>query len=239
MSKPIDKNKIVVFTGAGISAASGLQTFRDSDGLWNNHVIDDVATPYGWKNNPELVLNFYNTYRIEAAQAKPNQAHLALASLEKKFNVTVITQNVDDLHERAGSSNVIHLHGELSKARSTINDQLIYDIGNRPIKRGDHCDDGSQLRPHIVWFGEKMLNNEISRQHLNRAARVLVIGTSLSVEPAASLLKKARFHAEKLIVSLDVEKKPFGFYWIRGEAVKTVPHIVDTWLENKSTIRQN
>ncbi len=238
MPKPIDENKVVVFTGAGISAASGLKTFRDSDGLWNNHAIEDVATPYGWENDPQRVLDFYNSYRVEASRAEPNLAHLAIASLEKKFTVIVITQNVDGLHERAGSSNVIHLHGELSMARSTTNDQLIYNIGNQPINLGDHCDEGSQLRPHIVWFGEKMLNNESARQHLSSAARVLVIGSSLSVEPAASLLKKARFHAEKIIVSLDIDKKPFGFYWLRAEATKAVPHIVEAWSENKSAIRK-
>ena len=234
MSKPIEKNKIVVFTGAGISAESGLQTFRDSNRLWNNYQVSEVATPHAWERNPRLVLDFYNQRRAQAVSAIPNKAHLAIAELEKKFNVVVITQNVDDLHERAGSHNVIHVHGELIKARSTIDNNLIYDIGGKDINVGDTCEKGGQLRPHIVWFGEEIHNYEISAQHFKSAAKVLVVGTSLTVYPVAGLLKKARYHAEKIIVGLEIDKKPYGFTFFRGTAVDLVPHIIDCWLSERS-----
>ena len=148
--------KVVVLTGAGISAESGLKTFRDSNGLWENHKIEDVATPQAWKANPEIVLEFYNQRRLQASKAQPNEAHVSLVVLEKYFNVTIVTQNVDDLHERAGSSNVIHLHGELKKARSSKNASLVYQINKKRIEIGDLCEEGNQLRPHIVWFGEEV-----------------------------------------------------------------------------------
>jgi NAD-dependent deacetylase len=234
MSKPIDKNKIVVLTGAGVSAESGLQTFRDSNGLWNNHSLNDVATPQAWDNNPQLVLEFYNSRRKEAAKSHPNKAHLSIAELEKRFDVVVITQNIDDLHERAGSTSVIHLHGELAKARSTAQKDLLYNIGSNDIRMGDLCEAGSQLRPHIVWFGEEIENYDISVKHLSTAGKVLVIGTSLTVYPAAGLVNKARYHAEKLVVQPQLEKKPFGFRWLRGTAVSLVPHIVECWLDGRN-----
>lgn len=227
------KLKIVVFTGAGISAESGLQTFMDSNGLWNNYSVSDVATPRAWEKNLELVLDFYNERRKQAAAASPNKAHLALVSLENKFDVTVITQNVDDLHERAGSTNVIHLHGELTKVRSTIDADTIYEIGDKCISLGEKCEKGGQLRPHIVWFGEQIQNHDISVQHIKTANKVLVVGTSLSVYPAAGILKKASYHAEKLIVSLDIDKKPFGYKFIRGTAVNVIPSIVSSWIEGR------
>lgn len=240
MSEKIDSNKIVVFTGAGVSAESGLQTFRDSNGhsngLWNNYEVNDVATPAGWKNDPELVLKFYNERRLEASEAKPNNAHKAIARLQEKYEVVVITQNIDDLHERGGSDNVIHVHGELSKSRSTEDEDLTYNIGAEAIKTGDLCEKGAQLRPHIVWFGESIQNHEISVKHIKTAGRVLVIGTSLAVYPAAGILKKARYHAEKVIVSLDMEKKPFGYKWIRGKAASVVPHVADLWLDGKCVV---
>lgn len=147
------KKKIAVLTGAGISAESGIKTFRDADGLWENHRIEDVATPEAWHRNPALVLEFYNQRRRQLLTCQPNAAHTALAELEKYYNVTVITQNVDDLHERGGSTSIIHLHGQLLKMRSTANEHLIYDCV-RDIQLGDKCEKGSQLRPHIVWFGE-------------------------------------------------------------------------------------
>ncbi len=234
MSKPIDKNKIVVLTGAGVSAESGLQTFRDSNGLWNNHSLNEVATPQAWENNPQLVLEFYNSRRKEAANSSPNKAHHSIADLEKRFDVVVITQNVDDLHERAGSTSVIHLHGELAKARSTVDKGLLYNIGSNDIRIGDLCEVGSQLRPHIVWFGEEIENYDISVKHLSTAGKVLVIGTSLTVYPAAGLVNKARYHAEKLVVQPQLEKKPFGFRWLRGTAVSLVPHIVECWLDGRN-----
>ena len=180
--------KIVVLTGAGISAESGLKTFRDSNGLWENHKIEDVATPQAWKADPELVLEFYNQRRLQASEALPNQAHFSLADLEEYFSVTIVTQNVDDLHERAGSSEVIHLHGELTKARSSINPSLIYHINEKRIEMGDLCDDGYQLRPHIVWFGEEVpLISEVI-PYFQGADIIIVIGTSLSVYPASGLI---------------------------------------------------
>jgi len=237
MMKPeIEEDKIVIFTGAGISAESGLRTFRDTDGLWNQYRIEDVATPSAWENNPELVLEFYNERRKLAFAAKPNKAHMAVASLEEKYNVIVITQNVDDLHERAGSSNVIHVHGQLKLARSSINEKMTYDLGEKPISMGDTCEKGSQLRPNVVWFGENIQNYEVSRDHLITANRVLVVGTSLSVFPAAGILKKARNRAEKVIVSREIKTKPFGFNWMRGKATVLVPIIVGHWLNGRKAI---
>ncbi len=180
--------KIVVLSGAGISAESGLATFRDSGGLWEGHDVMEVASIEGWHRNPSVVLDFYNKRRKQAAEAKPNEAHLAVARLERKFDVTVITQNVDNLHEKAGSSKIIHLHGELSKARSSVDETLIYDIKDREIHIGDNCDKGSQLRPHIVWFGEMVPMMESAAVESSTADIYLVIGTSLVVYPAAGLL---------------------------------------------------
>ncbi|MFT7558514.1 MAG: NAD-dependent deacetylase [Flavobacteriales bacterium] len=236
MKPEINKNKIVVFTGAGISAESGLQTFRDSDGLWNDHRIEDVATPEGWRNDPELVLNFYNERRTQAYKASPNVAHEAIARLEEKYEVVVITQNVDDLHERSGSTNVIHVHGQLKYARSTIDESLVYLLKDKSIHIGDACEKGGQLRPHIVWFGEEIENYELARSHIVTAGRVLVVGTSLSVFPAAGILNKARFNAEKVIVTLKLEKKPSGFKLLRGKATSLVPSVVNDWLSGKVVI---
>ena len=226
---PINPNKVVVFTGAGISAESGLKTFRDSDGLWENYPVELVASPSGWEQDPELVLEFYNQRRQQNAEALPNQAHLAIADLEKHFDVVVITQNIDNLHERGGSSQVIHLHGELNKARSSIDDELVYDIGAKPIHLGQKCELKSQLRPHIVWFGEMPFHIDAAKKHLREAAFVLVVGSSLVVEPAAGLLKKARYHAKKVIVTLDIDKIPFGYQMLRGKASSLVPGVCEEW----------
>lgn len=180
--------KIVVLTGAGISDESGLKTFRDSNGLWENYKIEDVATPQAWKADPEMVLEFYNQRRLQASKALPNQAHFSLAGLEKYFSVTIVTQNVDNLHERAGSSKVIHLHGELTKARSSKNPSLIYKINDKRIEIGDRCDDGHQLRPHIVWFGENVPIISEVIPYFQRADIAIVVGTSLSVYPASGLI---------------------------------------------------
>jgi NAD-dependent deacetylase len=233
MSQPIDPNRVVIFSGAGISAESGLTTFRDGDGLWNRYKIEDVATPSAWEANPEIVLQFYNERRMQAAKAQPNAAHLAIAELEAKYEVIVITQNIDDLHERAGSSNIIHVHGEITKARSSIDSSLIYPIDDRHIQLGDKCEKDSQLRPHVVWFGEDIQNFEVARAAFKTAGKVLVIGTSLSVYPAASLLNRARFHAEKILVSLEIDKKPFGYNCWPEKASIAVPNIVRRWLEGQ------
>lgn len=227
---PIDPEKVVVFTGAGVSAPSGIPTFRGADGLWRHHRITEVASPEAWKRQPELVLEFYNERRARAAIAEPNAAHLAIADLQRRFNVTVITQNVDDLHERAGSQNVIHLHGELRKARSTSDPTLTKDIGGAPIHLGDRCSSGSQLRPHIVWVGEAIMHYEEARAHLVTASRVLVVGTSLVVQPAAGLIKHARHGAQKVIVDLEMTDRPYGFHFIGGSADVAVPQVTSQWL---------
>ncbi len=182
--------KIVVLTGAGISAESGINTFRDSNGLWEGHDVMEVASPIGWKNDPELVLDFYNKRRGQLHTVHPNKAHTMLAELEQQFDVTIITQNVDDLHERAGSSSIIHLHGELLKVRSQFDENLILDW-KKDLNLGDHCEHNSQLRPHIVWFGEAvpMMDHAIS---ITETADILmIIGTSMQVYPAAGLLQYA------------------------------------------------
>lgn len=179
--------KIVVLTGAGISAESGISTFRDANGLWENHDIMEVASPEGWKANPELVLNFYNQRRRQLKEVQPNSAHHFLKDLEERYNVVVITQNVDNLHEMAGSSNVIHLHGELLKARSVENEDLVIDW-IEDINLGDLAEDGAQLRPYIVWFGEIVSMMERAIDEVSDADIMLIIGTSLQVYPAASLI---------------------------------------------------
>lgn len=193
------KKHIVVLTGAGISAESGLKTFRDSDGLWNGYDVYEVASPQGWNNNPKLVLDFYNDRRRDVAAVKPNAAHIGLAELEKDFDVTIITQNIDDLHERAGSSKVIHLHGQIFSMRSEKNDTTFYPI-NGDIRLGDTAEDGSQLRPHIVWFGEAVPMMEKAVRVMNDCDYFIVVGTSLQVYPAASLLQYAPPYLPKFII---------------------------------------
>lgn len=235
MSAPINSNKIVIFTGAGISAESGIPTFRDFDGLWNTYDIEELATKAAWENNPELVLEFYNQRKKKMAMAQPNAAHLAVAELERKYTVVVITQNVDDLHEKAGSSRVIHLHGEMNKARSSVDENLIYPLedSDAEINIGDKCEHGSQLRPHIVLFDEEVQNYALAVQNFKDAGRVLVIGTSLSVEPAAELVNKGRHHAEKVIVTKDIARKPRGYELLKGNAASLVPYVANCWLKGQ------
>ncbi|MHC4993992.1 MAG: SIR2 family NAD-dependent protein deacylase [Planctomycetota bacterium] len=235
MPDPPNPNKVVVLTGAGVSAESGLSTFRDSGGLWCNHDISEVATPEAWVRNPQLVLDFYNHRRTEACAAKPNAAHHAIARLEEKFEVVVVTQNVDDLHERAGSTHVIHVHGQLTKARSTHDENLVYDIGANEIQLGDTCEEGHQLRPHIVWFGEAIFHFESSARHVREAGKVLVIGTSLTVYPAAGLALEAQFKAEKLLICPDIDMTPRGYKWIKGTAAEEAPVIVERWMGESET----
>jgi len=194
------KKKLVVLSGAGISAESGLSTFRDSGGLWEGYNINEVATPEGWNKDPELVLDFYNLRREQASSANPNKAHVAFADLESDYDVQIITQNVDDLHERAGSSKVLHLHGELNKAKSVNDDTLVTEIGNKPIKLGDVASDGNQLRHHVVWFGEMVPMLEEATLIVNKADILVVIGTSLVVYPAASLINYAPNHCQRYII---------------------------------------
>ena len=195
----MNKKHIVVFTGAGISAESGIKTFRDSDGLWMGYDVYEVASPVGWNKNPQLVLDFYNARRRDVAAAFPNAAHTGLAELEKDFEVTIITQNIDDLHERGGSSNVLHLHGEIFKMRSVDNEQVFFEIRD-DINLGDKAADGAQLRPHIVWFGEPVPMIEKAAALLHNCDYFVVIGTSLQVYPAASLLYYAPPHLPIFII---------------------------------------
>ena len=193
------KKKLVILTGAGISAESGLRTFRDSDGLWEGYQVTDVATPGAWRKNPQLVLDFYNERRIDVGNAKPNAAHIGLAELEKGFDVTIVTQNIDDLHERAGSTNVLHLHGEIFKMRSEWDETLVSEIRG-DIKLGDMADDGAQLRPYIVWFEEPVPKIEEAVPLVFAADIFVVVGTSLVVYPAAGLINYVALETPKFIV---------------------------------------
>ena len=181
--------RIVVLTGAGISRESGIKTFRDADGLWNTYRIEEVASPEAWERDPQLVLDFYNLRRKQLYEVDPNAAHDTLAKLEENYDVQIITQNIDDLHERAGSTQVLHLHGELKKVRSTTDPNLVYTLNGWELKLGDRCEKGSQLRPHIVWFGEAVPDIIIAESMVKKADIFLVIGTSLKVYPAAGLLQ--------------------------------------------------
>jgi len=198
------KKKLVVLTGAGISAESGIRTFRDANGLWEGHDVMTVASPEGWRRNMKLVLDFYNQRRKDCLNAQPNPAHFGLAELEKHFDVTIITQNVDPLHEKAGSTKVIHLHGELFKSQSTLDSSLIYEMDHWELKLGDKCDKGSQLRPFIVWFGEAVPMMEPAISETMRADIFAVMGTSLLVYPAAGLIDYAPKAIPKFIIDLKV-----------------------------------
>lgn len=186
--------KMILLSGAGMSAESGIKTFRDQNGLWQNHDVMEVASPQGWRKNRSLVLEFYNQRRAQLKEVQPNRGHFTIAELESNYQVQVITQNVDDLHERAGSSRVLHLHGELRKARSTKDPKLIYDW-HEDIKIGDTCEKGSQLRPHIVWFGEAVPMIETAAMLLMEAEIVVIVGTSMQVYPAAGLVAYAPTNA--------------------------------------------
>ena len=192
--------KLVVLTGAGISAESGLKTFRDSDGLWEGYNVYDVATPEAWKKNPSMVQDFYNLRRKGVLEASPNEGHYGIAELEKYFDVTVITQNIDNLHERAGSTKVLHLHGEITKARSTKNPELIYDIDGDTLLMGHTCELGYQLRPHIVWFGEQVPEIENAANIVQACDIIVVVGTSLVVYPAAGLLNVTKPRTIKYLI---------------------------------------
>jgi NAD-dependent deacetylase len=224
--------KIIVLTGAGMSADSGLQTFRGSDGLWEGYDIKKVATVEGWRKDPERVLEFYNKRRRQLYTVDPNKGHKALARLESKFDVTIITQNVDNLHERAGSSDVLHLHGELSKARSVKDKSLVYEIGDEDIEMGDTAEDRGQLRPHVVWFGEMVPNMEKAAQIVPKADILIVIGTSLVVYPAAGLVDYAPSDIPKYII--DPERPDImpakGWHHFEKRAAEGTPELVDELL---------
>lgn len=201
--------KIVVLTGAGMSAESRIRTFRDADGLWNNYRIEEVASPVAWARDPQLVLDFYNMRRKQLYEVEPNSAHVALAELEKEFDVEIVTQNVDDLHERAGSGKVLHLHGELKKVRSTADPSLVYTLNGWELKLGDLCEKGSQLRPHIVWFGEEVPNIMTAGSIVRKAEILVIIGTSLQVYPAAGLLHHAPHTIPKYLIDPNATPDPY------------------------------
>ena len=221
--------KIVVLTGAGVSAESGLKTFRDHDGLWHNYRVEDVATPEAWEKDMDLVLTFYNERRKGLMEAQPNAAHIALARLEQKFDVQVITQNIDDLHERGGSTKVLHLHGELKKARSTADPSLVYEIKGWELNRGDLCKKGSQLRPHVVWFGEPVPMIVEAARLCEEADICIIIGTSLQVYPAAGLIHYVFAGAPKYYIDPKAVEVPYipKLEIIRKTAGEGVPVLVD------------
>ncbi len=192
--------KLVVLTGAGMSAESGLRTFRDMGGLWEEHDVYEVASPGGWQRDRAMVLRFYNERRKQLLETHPNQGHLGLVELEKDFEVWIVTQNVDDLHERAGSTRILHLHGELRKSRSTIDPNLVYDIDGWELREGDLCEKGSQLRPNVVWFGEAVPAIEEAARVVSRADIFVIIGTSMNVYPAAGLINYVPEHAPIYII---------------------------------------
>ncbi len=230
------KKKLVVLTGAGMSAESGISTFRDSDGLWENHPVEEVATPEGFAINPELVLRFYNERRRQLVQVKPNAGHVGLVDLEKDFDVHIITQNVDDLHQRAGSKQVLHLHGELMKARSTYDESLIYEMSeeNIDINLGDKCDKGYQLRPHIVWFGEGVPMITEAAKIAEQADVFVIIGTSMNVYPAAGLINYVSYDVPiYLIDPKDVHTGHARVKHIKKGASEGVKELTKLLLDNK------
>jgi NAD-dependent deacetylase len=216
---------IVVFTGAGISAESGLGTFRDSGGLWEQFKIEDVATPEAFERNPELVPNFYNLRRKQLLESKPNAAHISLNKLSEKYNLHIITQNIDDLHERSGSENVLHLHGKLMESKSSVDDSLIYPIEGTDLKIGDLCENSSQLRPNVVWFGEAVPKMIDAIAITKKADIFIVIGTSLNVYPAASLLNYTN-NAKRIILIDPKAEKESGIEVVKEKATIAVPKLV-------------
>lgn len=225
--------KIVVLTGAGISAESGLKTFRDSDGLWEGYDIEEVATPEAWERNPALVQEFYNMRRKSVLEAQPNAAHIALAELEKKYDVTVITQNIDDLHERGGSTRVLHLHGVITRSQSSLNPNLTYPMEGWELKMGEKCELGSQLRAHVVWFGEPVPMIEEAARVCRKADVFILVGSSLNVYPAAGLVHYVPYDVPKYIID---PKIPYvsssDFIRIEAKATEGVPPLVTELLND-------
>ena len=221
----------VVFTGAGISAESGLGTFRDSGGLWDNYKIEDVATPEAFQKNPGLVLEFYNIRRRQLLGATPNDAHYALNKLQENFNLQIITQNIDDLHERSGSNNVLHLHGKLRQSKSTLDNKL-YEIDGSELVLGDLCPNGGQLRPNVVWFGEAVPMMDKAIEIVKNADIFIIVGTSLNVYPAASLIHYTSNSCQKYIVDPNAAEEN-GISAIRQKASVGVPKLVDQILKNE------
>jgi NAD-dependent deacetylase len=220
---------IVVLTGAGISAESGLGTFRDSEGLWEKYKIEDVATEKAFLKNPALVLEFYNIRRKQLLNSFPNDAHFALNKLKEKYNLSILTQNIDDLHERSGNTDIIHLHGKLRESRSVI-DNKIYSIKGSELNIGDYCEQGGQLRPNVVWFGETVPNIDLAIDKVIQASIFIIIGTSLNVFPAASLIDYAT-KANRIIIIDPNSSNYNGIEIINEKATKAVPQLVNELLE--------
>ncbi len=230
--------KIIVFTGAGISAESGLKTFRGEDGLWEDYSVEEVATLQAWRRNPELVQEFYNIRRKAVSEADPNAAHYALAELEKEADVCIITQNIDDLHERAGSRNIVHLHGLITYSQSSIDPGLRYPIAGRELKMGTYCEKGSQLRPHVVWFGEDVPMMDKAMKLVQESDIFITIGTSLQVYPAANLIHFLPETCEKYLIDPNAGnmRELNGWNLIVDKAAKAVPELIEGW---KSTGKFN
>ena len=218
---------IVILTGAGISAESGLKTFRDADGLWEGYNIEDVATPEAWRRNPALVRQFYNERRKSVIDAQPNAAHYALVQLQEKYEVHIITQNVDDLHERAGSKNVLHLHGVITRSQSDVDPQLTYPIDGWEIRDTDLCEHGKPLRPHVVWFGEDVPMISVAATLCQQADIFIVIGTSLQVYPAAGLISYAPPNAKKYVIDLNIPYLAEEVISIEQPATLGVPLVIE------------
>jgi len=226
--------RIVVLTGAGVSAESGLRTFRDTDGLWEGYDIQEVATPQAWQRNPVLVQDFYNMRRKAAIEAKPNAAHYALAALEEKYEVTIITQNIDDLHERAGSTNVVHLHGIITRSQSSRNPALTYPIDGWELKMGELCELGSQLRAHVVWFGEDVPMIEPALRICANAELFILVGSSLAVYPAAGLINYVPDNVPKYVIDPNIPDvgRVSNMIKIEAKATVGVPELVNMLLNN-------
>ncbi len=228
----MSKKKVVFLTGAGISAESGISTFRDSDGLWENHNVEDVASIDGWYRNPDLVIDFYNERRRQLKNCIPNKAHLIVAEFEKDFDVTVVTQNVDNLHERAGSSKIIHLHGELTKACNESK-TFVTDIGYNDISKGSRAADGSKLRPFIVWFGEAVPLLETAIHEIEKCNILVIIGTSLAVYPAAGLVHYAPKHSEIYLIDPKIPNvSSSNIFFIEEKATVGMEKLVDIIKKN-------
>ena len=224
--------KLVVLSGAGMSAESGIMTFRDMGGMWEQYNIEEVASPIAWQQNPQMVLDFYNIRRKQLMEVEPNAGHFALAALEKKYEVKIITQNVDNLHERAGSSEVMHLHGELMKVRSEKNENLVYELDDWELKLGDRAEDGHQLRPHIVWFGEAVPMIEAAIPIVQDADIFMVVGTSLQVYPAAGLLSYAPKEIPKYYIDPNADAySGSGIINIAQKAGEALPNLVNDLLK--------
>lgn len=232
------KKTIVILSGAGISAESGIRTFREADGLWETHRVEEVATPGAWERNPKLVLEFYNERRKQLMQVEPNPAHLAITKLQEAFHVQVITQNVDDLHERAGNENILHLHGQLTQVRSTGYPYTVYDLEGWELLLGDVCENGHQLRPHIVWFGEEVPNLPVAAQMVSETDAVIIVGTSLNVYPAAGLYQYAQPGTPIWIIDPKANELyyPNHITPINEKAGAALPRLVDSFLRGEITL---